>query len=67
MGLFNKLMSTKPERITKAASLSEEVARWAEEQARNENRSFSNFIETLLLDAKTKAEAEQSEPAAMAA
>lgn len=61
-------MSTpRTERITKAASLSEEVARWAEEQARTENRSFSNFIETLLIEAKGKAEAERTEPEAMAA
>lgn len=56
------------ERITKAAALSEEVARWAEEQARQENRSFSNFIETLLIEAKSKSsKSERSEPEALAA
>jgi predicted CopG family antitoxin len=61
-------MSTpRTERITKAASLSEDVARWAEEQARAENRSFSNFIETLLIEAKSKADVERTEPEAMAA
>ena len=40
------------ERVTKAASLSTDLARWAEEQAKAENRSFSNYIETLLQRAK---------------
>lgn len=40
------------ERVTKAASLSTDVARWAEKQARTENRSFSNFVETLLQRAR---------------
>jgi hypothetical protein len=43
---------TTPERVTKAASLNTDLAQWAEEQARAENRSFSNYIETLLQRAK---------------
>jgi hypothetical protein len=58
MGAFNKRLThnmsakTTPERVTKAASLNTDLAQWAEEQAKAENRSFSNYIETLLQRAK---------------
>jgi hypothetical protein len=40
-------MST--ERITKAVSIDSDLAQWAEERASSENRSFSNYVETLLI------------------
>ena len=63
-------MSTKStERVTKAASLSSDLARWAEKQAKAENRSFSNYIETLLQRAKEGGvrAAGAAQPPAMAA
>ncbi len=57
-GLLN--MNTprrKSERITKAVSLSSGLAAWAEQQAARENRSLSNYIETLIGNLK-KARAE---------
>jgi hypothetical protein len=60
----------KTERKTKAASLSSDLATWAEEQAKKENRSFSNYIETLLARAKatsTPPATKQREPEGLAA
>lgn len=45
-------MNAPKERVTKAASLSTDLAKWAEDQAKAENRSFSNFVETLLCRAR---------------
>lgn len=45
-------MNATKERVTKAASLSTDLARWAEKQAKQENRSFSNYVETLLQRAR---------------
>lgn len=44
--------SKEPERngrITKAVSITLELAEWAEGEARRQNRSLSNFVETLLI------------------
>ena len=44
------------ERVTKAVSITEDVVQWVEEQANAENRSFSNYVETLLIRIKADAE-----------
>lgn len=36
------------ERVTKAVSLTTALVTWAEAEAKTENRSLSNFIETML-------------------
>lgn len=55
------------ERITKAVSIDSKLARWAERQAANENRSLSNFVETLLLKIKSDEEAGLEPPTQQAA
>lgn len=66
--MFNKhIMNAQKDRITKAASLNTELARWAETQAKSENRSFSNFVETLLQKARENAKTTTTQQEAMAA
>lgn len=43
-----KTHRTKKRRITKAVSMDSELARWSERKAVEQNRSWSNFVETLL-------------------
>jgi hypothetical protein len=50
-------------RIIKSFTLDVEVAAWLEEQARSENRNFSNFMETWILREKDKLENAFEEPA----
>lgn len=51
LSLINKVMSTTQAsegRRIKAVSMDADLAEWLNQQARRQNRSFSNYMETLL-------------------
>ena len=45
------------ERVIKSFTLDADVAAWLEAQAKEENRNFSNYLETWVLREKAKLEA----------
>lgn len=49
--------------MTKAVSLSTDLAQWAEDQAKADNRNLSNFVETVLKKFQADTVAAQKEPA----
>jgi hypothetical protein len=53
--LNNMSTDTKPERFVKTLTLKPEAGAWVEEQAAKENRSVSNFIDTMILRHKAQA------------
>ena len=49
-------------KILKSISLDIELAAWVEEQATAENRSFANFVQTLLIKQREESEAATKQP-----
>lgn len=57
------MKAKKRSRVTKAVSLSTDLAQWAEDQAKADNRNLSNFVETVLKKFQADTVAAQKEPA----
>lgn len=53
-------MSTNATKVSRTVALDKEVAKSASAEAKRQNRSFSNYVETLLAEAREEAKRKPS-------